>query len=82
MAHGLTLTRAATIVYYGPTSARLYEQANARITRAGQTMMQTIVHIESTALERQIYTRLREKLSLQGVLLGMLQETGRKAHVH
>lgn len=82
MAHGLTLTRAATIVWYGPTSPELYEQANARISRPGQTKMQTIVHIEATALERAIYARLKEKLSAQGVLLGMLQETGRQALVH
>lgn len=82
MAHGLTLTRAANIVWYGPTSPELYDQANARITRPGQTRMQTIVHIVATTLERAIYKRLEEKLSSQGVLLDMLQETGRKALAH
>lgn len=82
MAHGLTLTAAATSVWYGPTSNRFYEQANARITRPGQKLAQTIVHIVSTALERTIYQRLQEKKDIQGVLLGMLEETGRKAHIH
>ena len=77
----LTLTRAATIIWYGPTSPELYEQANGRISRPGQTKMQTIIHIMATALERAIYVRLKEKLGAQGVLLGMLRETGRQALV-
>lgn len=73
MSHGLTLTQSATIVWYGPASAAVYEQANARITRPGQTRLQTIVMIVSTKLEDKIYRNLRANLSLQGVLLGMLQ---------
>lgn len=74
MSHGLTLTEAATVIWYTPTDPEHYEQANGRITRPGQKRAQTIIHIESTAFERDLYKRLREKLSLQGALLQALQQ--------
>lgn len=74
MAHGINLTRAATIVWAGPASPEQYEQACARITRPGQILVQTIIHIEATNFERAIYTRLKNKLDTQAVLLEMLKE--------
>lgn len=74
MAHGLTLTAASTVVWYGPVNrADIYEQANGRITRPGQRHNTLIVHIEGTPLERKMYTRLRHKQSMQGLLLDMVQ---------
>lgn len=70
MAHGLTLTRADTIVWASPTmSLEVYEQANARITRPGQTTHAHIIHIMSTKIEQQVYARLRFRASMQGALL-------------
>jgi superfamily II DNA or RNA helicase len=70
MSHGLTLTAANTIVWYGPTySNEIYEQANARISRPGQKLQQFIVHIEGSDIERRVYTRLGNKQKLQGLLL-------------
>jgi len=70
MSHGLTLTRASTIVWYAPpTSADIYEQANGRITRPGQKYTTVIVNVEGTSLERRMYARLKKKQSMQNLLL-------------
>lgn len=75
MAHGLTLTRADTIVWAAPTtSLEIYEQANARITRPGQLSRAHIVHIMSTKAEAQVYNRLRRKAKMQGALLEMFSD--------
>lgn len=74
MAHGLTLTAANTIVWYGPTqSLEIYEQANARITRPGQTSKTLIVHLSGTTVEKMTYRRLQERSKMQGVLLEMFK---------
>jgi SNF2 family DNA or RNA helicase len=75
MSHGLTLTAASTIAWFAPvTSAEVYEQANARITRPGQKHSQLIVNIQSTGLERKMYERLKQKVNTQGVLLDMIRK--------
>lgn len=74
MAHGLTLTSASSIVWYGPiTSNEVYTQANGRIDRIGKNKTSVVTHIEATDLERRIYDRLRNKQRLQGILLDMLE---------
>lgn len=74
MAHGLTLTEAATIVWYAPIpSLELYEQANARITRAGQTKNTHVIHLVSTRVEAKVYSRLKNKAKLQGALLDLFR---------
>lgn len=74
-AHGLTLTAADTIIWYLPTtSLEQYDQANARIRRVGQSHRQQIFHLQSTPVERKIYTALRGKARIQDDLLAMLQE--------
>lgn len=75
MSHGLTLTKANTIVWYAPTNKNeVYEQANARITRPGQKRTQFIIELEGTPVERNTYKRLRVKGTMQGVLLDSLKE--------
>ena len=75
MAHGLTLTAASTIIWYGPiTSNEQYVQANGRIERIGKHHTSNVVHIEGTELERKMYARLELKQRLQGLLLDMIQE--------
>jgi len=79
MAHGLTLTTASTIIWYGPiNSNEVYVQANGRIERIGKTRVSNIVHIEGTDLEHKMYERLRNKQKLQGLLLEMIQQQTRK----
>jgi SNF2 family DNA or RNA helicase len=74
MSHGLTLTEASTIVWYGPPSSlEMYEQANGRITRAGQKHSQLIINVAATKLEAQIYRRLETRAAVQGVLLDLFE---------
>lgn len=75
MAHGLTLTAANTIIWAAPiTSLEIYEQANARITRASQKKNTYIIHIQATAAEKQVYDRLKRKGKMQGALLELLED--------
>ena len=75
MAHGLTLTTASTIVWYGPiNSNEQYTQANGRIERIGKKHVSNVIHIEATDLEHKIYQRLRNKQKLQGLLLDLIQQ--------
>ena len=70
MAHGLTLTAANTIVWFCPiNSLEIYEQANARIIRPSQTSKTVIVHLAGTPVEKATYRRLKDRASLQGMLL-------------
>jgi SNF2 family DNA or RNA helicase len=80
LAHGLTLTAADCVIWYMPiTSLEIYEQANARITRVGQKHRQMILHLQSTAVEKKIYSMLRGKQKIQDALLTMLADaTGRQ----
>ena len=73
MAHGLTLTAAHTVIWATPSpSYEHYEQANGRITRPGQTVKQTVVHLYTSEVEHRVYQRLAEKGSMQGLLLELL----------
>ena len=75
MAHGLTLTAGSTIIWASPTtSLEIYEQANARITRPGQTQNTHIINLTSTKAETQVYTRLRKKAAMQGALLELFED--------
>jgi SNF2 family DNA or RNA helicase len=80
MAHSLTLTAASTIIWYAPVIVNeTFEQANARITRAGQKHTQFIVMLSGTDIERRWYQRLKNKQKVQGVLLDMVQGSRKKS---
>lgn len=73
MAHGLTLTAAKAIIWYGPiTSNEQYTQANARTERIGKSHTTSVIHIAATDLERRMFDRLKNKQKLQGILLDIL----------
>ena len=75
LAHGLTLTAADTVIWFLPiTSLDIYEQANARITRYGQKHRQQVLHLQSTSVEKKIYSMLRGKQKIQDSLLEMLSD--------
>lgn len=74
MAHGLTLTRANTIIWYGPTDQpEIYQQANARINRPGQRNQMLVVRLAATPVEREIYRRLDHRESMQGLILDLVK---------
>jgi SNF2 family DNA or RNA helicase len=78
MAHGLTLTAASTVIWYGPiTSNEQYVQANGRVERIGKRHVSNVIHIEATDLEARIYDRLKGKQKLQGLLLDLIQQQTR-----
>lgn len=78
MSHGLTLTEASTIIWYGPEPSNdIYTQANGRITREGQRNVQSIIHIVGSSLERKIFQRLSERGQMQGILLELVKEATR-----
>ena len=79
MAHGLTLTSASTIIWYGPiNSNEVYVQANGRVERIGKRTVSNVIHIEATDLEHKMYERLRNKQKLQGLLLDLIQQETRR----
>lgn len=75
LAHGITLTAADTVIWFAPiTSLEIYDQANHRIRRVGQTNKQLILHLQSTKVERRIYQMLRGKQRVQDQLLQLFEE--------
>ena len=75
MAHGLTLTSASTIIWYGPINQNeQYTQANGRIERIGKRHVSNVIHIEATELEHKMFERLRNKQKLQGLLLDLVKQ--------
>lgn len=75
MSHGLNLTVANTVVWFGPApSNEVYEQANARVPRPGQKLNTFIIHIEGSPVERISYERLQNRSKSQGLLLDMFAQ--------
>lgn len=75
MSHGLDLFAASIIVWYGATDrTELYLQANRRIDRPGQTVPTTIVQLAATPIEREIFRRAANNISMQGLILDMVKE--------
>lgn len=74
MSHGLTLTEASTIIWFAPIDSNdTYQQANGRITRAGQRYVANIIHLSGSAVERKMYKRLEQRQNTQGLLLEMVE---------
>jgi SNF2 family DNA or RNA helicase len=75
MSHGLTLVEADMIVWAAPVaSLETYEQANARISRPGQTRSQLVVQVCGSPVERRVYRRLDDRASMQNTLLEMFSD--------
>ena len=64
-AHGITLTRADQVVWWGPVaSTEIYMQANSRAHRAGQTNKVTVTHLQGSPVERRMYIMLQSKITM------------------
>lgn len=62
-AHGITLTAASTVVWFGPTSSvEYYLQANARAYRKGQENKVRVIKLCSSEAERKTFTMLEHKI--------------------
>jgi len=71
-AHGVTLTAANTIVWWGPTSSlETYAQANARVHRSGQKHPCTVVQLEGSNVERHIYKMLDQRINIHSQMIDL-----------
>lgn len=75
--HGLTMTKATTVIWASPTyNAEHYQQFNRRIYRAGQTQRTEVIRIAAERTwEPDVYEKLETKLSRMDELLGILNQT-------
>ena len=74
-AHGVTLTAADTIVWWGPTySVEIYEQANARVHRHGQVNKCTVIQLQGSAAEKRVYAALDKKIDTHSKIVDLYNE--------
>lgn len=74
-AHGITLTRANQVVWWGPVSStEIYIQANARAHRAGQKNCVTVTHLQGSPVERRMYALLQDKIDLHQTLVDLYKQ--------
>lgn len=63
-AHGVTLTAADTVIWWGPTpSLETYAQANARAHRQGQRHPVTVVRLQGSKAEKHLYSLLDTRMN-------------------
>ena len=74
-AHGVTLTAANTIVWWGPTaSLETYAQANARVHRSGQKHPCTVVQLQGPPVEKRIYRMLDERINVHTQIIDLYKD--------
>ena len=73
--HGVTLTRADTVVFWSPVlSVETYLQCVARIDRVGQVNKMTVVHLQGSDIERKMYSMLQGKVDMHSKLVDLYRE--------
>jgi len=73
--HGITLTAADTIVFWSPVmSVETYLQCIARMDRVGQKNRMTVVHLESSDVERRMYRMLQGKVDSHQKLVDLYKQ--------
>jgi len=74
-AHGVTLTAANTVVWWGPTSSlETYAQANARVHRSGQEHKCTVVQLQGSPVEKRIYSLLDNRIDVHTKMIDLYKE--------
>jgi SNF2 family DNA or RNA helicase len=73
--HGVTLTAANTIVWWGPTSSlETYAQANARVHRSGQKHPCTVIQLQGSAVEKRIYALLDGRIDVHSKMIDLYND--------
>ena len=72
-AHGITLTAADTVIFYGPLmSVEQYTQCIARADRKGQTSDKvTVIHIQGSPVEKRMFKALTQKVDDNAMLVSL-----------
>ena len=74
-AHGVTLTAANTVVWWGPTSSlETYAQANARVHRSGQRHPSTVVQLAGSTVEKHVYAMLDNKMDIHSKIVDLYKQ--------
>ena len=74
-AHGVTLTAANTVVWWGPTSSlETYAQANARVHRSGQKHKCTVVQLHGSPVEKRVCTLLDNRIDVHTKMIDLYKE--------
>lgn len=75
-AHGITLTAADTVIFYGPLmSVEQYVQCIARADRKGQNSDKvTVIHIEGSPVEKRMFKALSSKVDDNAMLVKLFEE--------
>jgi SNF2 family DNA or RNA helicase len=74
-AHGVTLTAANTVVWWGPTSSlEIYAQANARVHRTGQKHPSTVVQLQGSPAEKHIYSLLDNRINVHSEIVNLYKK--------
>lgn len=75
IAHGVTLTAANTFIWCSPlVKPEIFQQANERMDRPGQTQVMTQARLYGSSLERKYYTVMDNRVDWQSGLLSMYNE--------
>lgn len=73
--HGITLTEASTVIWFGPTtSLETFIQANARAHRPGQKHKVTVVQLQGSQVERKLYSALSSKMDMHTKIIDLYKE--------
>lgn len=74
-AHGVTLTAADTVVFWGPVlSVETYLQCTARADRVGQDSNKvTVVHIQGSDIEKRMFKQLEDRVDDHSLLIKLYE---------
>ena len=74
--HGVTLTAADTVLFYGPVmSVETYLQCIARADRIGQDSTNvTVIHLQGSEIEKRMFKQLEKRVEGHGILLSLYRE--------
>ena len=74
-AHGVTLTAANTVVWWGPVSSlETYAQATARVHRTGQDHKCTVVQLQGSPVEKKMYALLDNRINIHTKIVDLYKE--------